>query len=112
MLFGLLSYCQGVTPHCHCETFVKPAKIVCVEEVFEDDAASTLSTNPLSIDAIARQDEIHYFSENKIVENLRWTKLSIQMDASTIHSKVIFLVYVNLINEDDTRVEVIFLITV
>ena len=92
--------------------FVKPAIIACVKEVFEDDAASTLSTNPLSIDAITRQDEILYFAEDKIVKNLRWTKLSIQIDTSTIHSKVIFLVYVNFINEDDIRVEIIYLLTV
>ena len=86
--------------------------IAFIKEVFEDDAASTRSKNPFSIDAIARQDEILYFAENKIVKNLRWTKLSIQMDASTIYSKVIFLVNVNFINEDDIRVEIIFLITV
>ena len=87
-----------------------PAMTVCAIEVFDDDTASTLSTNPLSIDAIARQDEILYFAEDKIVENLRWTKLSIQIDTSTIHSKVIFLVYVNFINEDDIRVELFLLI--
>ena len=86
------------------EKLVKPAVIACANEDQGKDAASTLSTIPLSNDSIIRrQDELSNFVEEKMVEILQKTKFSILVDESTIHNQAIFLVYVRFIHEDDIR---------
>ena len=51
------------------ENLVKPAMISCANEVLGKDAASTLSTIPLSNDTMTRrQDELSNYSEVKMVE--------------------------------------------
>ena len=49
------------------------------------------------------------FVEDKIVEILRKTKFSLQIDESTIHSQAILLVYVRFIYNDDVEEELLFL---
>jgi len=97
-------------PQVYGEKLVKPAMIACANEVLGKDAASTLSTIPLSNDTITRrQDEMSNFVEEKIVEILQKTKFSIQVDESTIHNQAILLCYVRFIHEDDIREEMLFI---
>ncbi|XP_029633296.1 SCAN domain-containing protein 3-like [Octopus sinensis] len=80
--------------------------IACANEVLGKDAASTLSTIPLSNNTITkRQDEMSNFVEEKIVEILQKINFSIQVDDSTILNQAIFLVYVRFNHEDDIREE-------
>ena len=63
------------------EKLVKPAMIACANEALGKDAASTLSTIPLSNDTITRrQDELSKFVEEKMGEILKKTEFSIQVD--------------------------------
>ena len=97
-------------PQVYGENLVKPAMISCANEVLGKDAASTLSTIPLSNDSITRrQDELSNFVEEKMVEILQKTKFSIQVDESTIYEQAILLVYVRFIHEDDIREEMLFI---
>ena len=81
------------------EKLIKPAMLVCASKVLGKDAASALSKISLSNDNITRrQDKIlASFVEDKIVEILRKTKFSLQIDKSTIHNQAILLVYVRFI---------------
>ncbi|CAI9715080.1 Hypothetical predicted protein [Octopus vulgaris] len=89
---------------------VKPAMIACANEVLRKDAASTLSTIPLSTNTVTRrQDEMSNFVEEKIVEILQKTNFSIQVDDSTIHNQTILLVYVRFIHGDDIKEEMLFI---
>ncbi|XP_029646257.1 protein FAM200B-like [Octopus sinensis] len=87
-----------------------PAMIACANETLRKDAASTLSTIPLSNNTITRrQGKMSNFVEEKIVEILQTTNLSIQVNDSTIHNQAIILVYVRFIPEDDIREEMLFI---
>ena len=58
-------------PQVYGEKLVKPAMIACANEILGKDAASTLSTIPISNDTITRrQDELSNFVEEKMVEIL------------------------------------------
>ena len=97
-------------PKVYSEKLVKPAMIACANEVLGKDAASTLSTIPLSNDTITRrQDELTNFVEEKMVEILQKTKYSIQDDESIIHNQAILLVYIRFIHKDDIREEILFI---
>ena len=86
-------------PQVHGKKLVKSAMIACANEALVKDAASKLSTIPLSNDTITRrQDELSNFVEEKMVEIVQKTKFSIQVDESTIHNQAIFLVYVTFIH--------------
>ena len=56
-----------------------------------------------------RQDELSNFVVEKMVEILQKTKLSIQVDESTIHSLAILQMYVSFIHEDDIGEEMLFI---
>ena len=97
-------------PQVNGEKLVKPAMIACVNEVQGKDAASTLSTIPLSNDtSTRRQDELTNFVEEKMVEIRQKTEFSIQGDENTIHNQDILLVFVRSIHEDDIREEMLFI---
>eukprot|EP00106_Octopus_bimaculoides_P008132 XP_014775574.1 PREDICTED: SCAN domain-containing protein 3-like [Octopus bimaculoides] len=97
-------------PQIYGEKRVKPSMRACANGVLGKDAASTLSTIPLSNKTITRiQDEMSNFVEEKIVEILQKTIFSIQVDNSTIHNQVILLVYVRFIHEDGIREEMLFI---
>ncbi|CAI9715651.1 domain-containing 3-like [Octopus vulgaris] len=97
-------------PQIYGKKLVKPALIACANEVLGKDAASTLSTIPLSNNTITRrQDEMSNFIDKKIVEILQKTNFSIQFDDSTIHNQAILLVYVRFVHEDDIREEKLFI---
>ena len=97
-------------PQVYGEKHVKLAMISCANEVLGKDAASTLSTIPLSNDTITRkQDEQSNFVEEKMPKILQKTKFSIQDDERTIHNQAILLVYVRFIHEDDIREEMLFI---
>ena len=84
------------------EKLVKPAMVACANEVLGKDAESVLSTIPFSNDTITkRQDELSNIVEEKMVEILKKTKFSIQVDKTTIHNQAILLVFVRFINEDE-----------
>ena len=97
-------------PQVYGEKLVKPAMIACVNEVLREDAASSVSTIPLSNDTMARrQDQLSNFVEDKMMEIHLKTKFSIQLDESTIHNQAILLVYVRFIHQDDIREEMLFI---
>ena len=97
-------------PQVYDEKLVKPAMIACVNDVLDKDAASTLSSIPLSSGTITRrQDQLSNFVEEKMVEILQEIKFSIKVDARTIHSQAILLVYVRFIHDDDIREEMLFI---
>ncbi|XP_014771897.1 SCAN domain-containing protein 3-like [Octopus bimaculoides] len=97
-------------PQIYGKKLVKPAMIACANEVLGKDAASTLSTIPLSNNTITRrQDEMSNFIEEKIVEILQKTNFSIQVDDSTSHNQAILLVYVRFIHEDGIREEMLLI---
>ena len=80
-------------PQVYGETLVKPAMIACTNEAVGKDAASTLSTIPLSNDTMTRgQDELSNFVEEKMAEILKKTTFSIKVDDSTIHDQANLLV--------------------
>ena len=97
-------------PQVYGEKLIKPAMLACASEVLGKDAASALSKISLSNDTITRrQDEMTSFVEDKIVEILRKTKFSFQINVSTIHSQAILLVYVRFIYSVDVREEMLFI---
>ena len=97
-------------PQVYGDKLVKTTMIACANEVLGKDAASTLSTIPLSNATITRRrDELSNFVEKKMVKILQKTKSSIQVDESTIHKQAILLIYVRFIHENDIREEMLFI---
>ena len=91
-------------PQVYDEKRVKPAMIACANEVLGKYVASILSTIPPTNDTMTRrQDELSNYVEEKMVEILQKTEISIQADEGTTHSQAILLIYVRFIHEDDVR---------
>ena len=88
------------------EKLIKPAMMAWANEVLGKDAASTLSTIPLSNATMTRrQDELSNFVEEKMVEIQQRTRLSIQVGESTIHNQAVLLVYVRFSHEGDKKIK-------
>ena len=78
-------------PHKIAERLVKPTMLICSKELLEQ-AANILQKMLLSIDRVKRrQDEL---AEKQLVEKLKVSKFSLQIDETTINNSVLLLAYV------------------
>ena len=82
-------------PHTIAERLVKPAILICVKEMLGEEAANIFQKIPLSNDTVKRrQDEMAENLEEQLVEKLRHTKFSLQIDETTIINSALLLTYV------------------
>ena len=74
-------------PHTIAERLVKPAMLICAEELLGEQAANILQKISLSNDTIKRrQDEMAENLEEQLVEKLKVSKFSLQIDETTINN--------------------------
>ena len=74
-------------PHAIAERLVKPAMLICAKELLGEQAANILPTIPLSNDTVKRrQDEMAENLEEQLMEKLKVSKFSLQIDETTINN--------------------------
>ena len=82
-------------PHMIAERLVKPAMLIYAEEFPGERAANILQKTPLFNDTVKRrQDEMAENLEEQLVEKLKVSKFSQQIDETTINNSVLLLSYV------------------
>ena len=82
-------------PHAIAERLVKPAMLICAKELLGKKAANILQKISLSNDTVKRmQDEIAENLEKRLVEKLKVSKFSLQIDETTMNKSVLLLAYV------------------
>ena len=97
-------------PHMIAERLVKPAKLICAEELLGEQAANILQKIPLSNDTVKRtQDEIAENLEEQLVEKLKVLKFSLQIDETIMNNSVLLLAYVRYIDAMVIHGEMLFI---
>ena len=97
-------------PHTIAESLVKPAMLICAHELLGEQAANTLKNIPLSNDTVKRrQDEMAENLEEQLVEKLKVSKFSLQIDETTINNSVLLLAYVRYIDAMVIHEEMLFI---
>ena len=71
-------------PHAIAERLVKPAMLMCAKELLGEQAANILQKIPLSNDTVKRQDEMAENLKEQLVEKLKVSKFSLQIDETTV----------------------------
>ena len=97
-------------PHRIAERLVKPAMLICAKELLGEQAANILQKIPLSNDTVKRrQDEIAENLEKQLVEKLKISKFSLQIDETTMNNSVLLLAYVRYIDSMIIPEEILFI---
>ena len=97
-------------PHMIAERLVKPAMLICAKELLGEQAANILQKILLSNDTVKRrQDEMAENLEEQIVEKLKVSKFSLQIDETTINNSVLLLAYVRYIDAMAIHEEILFI---
>ena len=97
-------------PHAIAERLVNPAMLICAKELLGEQAANILQKIPLSNDTVKRtQDEIAENLEEQLVEKLKVSKFSLQIDGTTMNNSVLFLAYVRYIDAMVIHEEMLFI---
>ena len=97
-------------PHTVKERLVKPAMLICAEELLGEQAANILQKIPLSNDTVKRrQDEMAENLEEQLVKKLKVSKFSLQIDETTINNSVLLLAYVRYIDAMVIHEEMLFI---
>ena len=79
-------------PHMIAERLVKPAMLICAKELLGEQVANILQKIPFSnYTAKRRQDEMAENLEEQLVEKLKVSKFSLQIDETTINNSVSLL---------------------
>ena len=86
-------------PHAIAEHLVKPAMLICAKELVGEQAANILQKIPLFNDTVKRkQDEMAENLKEQLVEKLKFSKFSLQIDETKINNSVLLLAYVRYID--------------
>ena len=97
-------------PHAIAERLVKPAMLIYDKELLGEQAANILQKIPLSNDTVKRtQDEIAENLEEQLVEKLKVSKFSLQIDKTTMNNSVLLLAYVRYIDAMVIHEEMLFI---
>ena len=97
-------------PHAIAERLVKPAMLICAEELLGKKAANILQKIPLSNDTVKRtQDEIAENLEKQLVEKLKVSQFSLQIDETTMNNSVLLLAYFRYIDAMVIPEEILFI---
>ena len=97
-------------PHTIKERLVKPAMLICAEELLGEQAANILQKIPLSNDTVKRrQDEVAENLEEQLVEILKVSKFLLQIDKTKINNSVLLLAYVRYIDAMVILEEMLFI---
>ena len=97
-------------PHVIAERLVKPAMLIRAKEFLGKKAANILQKIPLSNDTVKRtQDEIAENLEEQLVEKLKVSKFSLQIDETTMNNSVLLLAYVQYIDAMVIPEEMLFI---
>ena len=79
-------------PHMIAERLVKPAMLICAKELLGEQVANILQKIPFSNYTVKRrQDEMAENLEEQLVEKLKVSKFSLQIDETTINNSVSLL---------------------
>ena len=96
--------------HAISERLVKPARLIFAKELLGKKAANILQKIPLSNDTVKRtQDEIAENLEKQLVEKLKVSKFSLQIDETTMNNSVLLLAYVRYIDAMVIPKEILFI---
>ncbi|XP_029654261.1 protein ZBED8-like [Octopus sinensis] len=97
-------------PHTIAERLVKPAMLICAKELLGEQAANILQKIPLSNDTVKRrQIEMAENLEKQLVEKLKVSKFSLQIDETTINNSALLLTYVRYIDAMAIHEEMLFI---
>ena len=96
-------------PHIIAEHLVKPAMLICAKELLGEQAANILQKIPLSNDTVKRRQEMAENLEKQLVEKLKVSKFSLQIDKTTINNSVLLLAYVRYIDAIVIHEEMLFI---
>ena len=97
-------------PHTIAERLVKPAMLICAKELLGEQAVNILQKIPLSDNTVKRrQDEMAENLEEQLVEKLKVSKFSLQIDETTINNSALLLTYVRYIDAMAIHEEMLFM---
>ena len=86
-------------PQTIAERLMKPAVLICAKGLLREQAAYILQKIPLCNDTVKRrQDEMAKNLEEKLVEALKVSKFSLQIDETTINHSALLLAYVRYVD--------------